>query len=421
MGSLLRPLCLILAVFVSACGLPRHVEYAKPAFLEGYANTTRLFVDARGDLYPASGIPKGGFKLGDYDGSLQAAFADTAKGPCPSEPDASLAGRLCRAAPDDALWREEQAAQWQAAAKGIAAQYAAQGRKMPSTIFVIVHGFNNVEPEISPSYDRVKLAVMDRMADPRDVHFVEVYWDGCASNAVGLGCWGRAQATGPLVGFAMRPFFNALPLADKTKVRILAHSSGAFVLGATFGDPVAVLDLLQNPEKNADYARFEQQRQATTGDYRIPQLKDLRVGIMAAATAPATFTGIIDRGKGEIVFPGAGWLEKGSQILLSIQPDDAALNKGFVGCQRTGYSCLGARWTDACRVASDKGLKDREVEVRTYDFTRGQYPWSEDKRSHNFGIYVLQAARGSTFLQDLLADKLPAPGELVKDPCKMAA
>ena len=410
----LRLIGLVIAVALGGCA--KRVEFATSASQPPPAATTQLFIDAHGNLYPAEGIPPDGFRVAKHDGSLLNLFRDTKNGPCKVIDPATQAGELCRAALQSACddtrycapeceipsgcqpvpWQAAQNKLWRSAAQRVVRAASGTG-DIPIIVF-LVHGFNNSVDRARETYDAVAEDILSASDTPASIHFVEVFWDGCSTNRAGIGCWGRAQASGPLAGFSMREMFNAIEEewpqdGQKPALRILTHSSGAFVIGATFGDPTVTLPLLRDPARNLRYARFAEHRRDRTGSRRLPQPSNLRVGMLVAATPPQTFTG-------HDMFLEAGWLTQNSQLLVSVLPTDRGPQKVIGACSRIGYSCLGVKKSDACLLRSSSRLANREVKVLLYDFDRSA--WEANRKAHDFTVYTDQAREGSTFQRDLL-------------------
>lgn len=162
---------------------------------------------------------------------------------------------------------------------------------------------------------------------------------------------------------------------------------------ATSASQLVTLPLLRDPARNLRYARFAEHRRDRTGSRRLPQPSNLRVGMLAAATPPQTFTG-------HDMFLEAGWLTQNSQLLVSVLPTDRGPQKVIGACSRIGYSCLGVKKSDACLLRSSSRLANREVKVLLYDFDRSA--WEANRKAHDFTVYTDQAREGSTFQRDLL-------------------
>ena len=266
----------------------------------------------------------------------------------------------------------------------------------------LIHGFNNWYRESGTNYATAERQMRRFLPAGHRLHVIEIYWDGCRGNSAGIGCWGKAQSTGPLAGFALRQMFNGVErnwqARKKPHWRVLTHSSGAFVAGAIFGNPTAALPQLINSDTNRWYARFANHRASVDGRYGVPQAADIRLGMFAPATPDSTFIGSDE-------YPG-GVLAPNLSILTVVQRDDNGPNKFILGCQRIGNSCLGVERDHACNVQRTLAARANRVSVIVYDFTRDPAVWREERRLHDYSVYVRQAADHSTFFRDLLATEL---------------
>ena len=361
----------VLSLCLGSCG-GQHVTFFHPNLVPDAPDEARIFVDARGDLYPRTGIGAN-YTLPDAaDGSLFEAARGADPELCTNASAETEMALLCTAlAPACtggetemcfARWTEVQETLWEQRGESLSGRFAADGQV---TLGVLIHGFNNLYRESQANYAIAQMQMRRAEKTRSSLKFIEVYWDGCRGNDKGIGCWGKAQSTGPLAGFALRRLINSVQDSWPTdtrdpKWRILTHSSGAFVAGATFGDPIAALPQLKDPSTNRWYQVFDQHRRQTEGINRVPRLSDVRLGMFAAATPFVTFGSSED--------DGGGVLTRGLDIFLSVQPDDSALTKLILGCQRVGNSCLGARAEQFCLLRRELADLNRDVSVYGYDF-----------------------------------------------------
>ncbi len=202
-------------------------------------------------------------------GSLYRYFKENVGSECSIQHPGSQTAALCSSTDSLVNWRAGQRKVWDGLAREIIAK--AGDPNVPLDLVFLVHGFNNTHGNSSQSYVKARNA-LSRHANPgRTLRFVEIYWDGFRS-PIGLGAWGKAQASGPLVGFHLRSLLNSLSdeiAARKSQdvdLKILSHSSGAFVLGATFGDPSAALPEMQAID-NDDYRTFVINAASRNGAY----------------------------------------------------------------------------------------------------------------------------------------------------------
>ncbi|WMO15282.1 hypothetical protein [Pseudoalteromonas piscicida] len=223
-------------------------------------NTASLFIDANGSVYP-----KNGFQVG-MDSVIQERIsvynlALEEQLDCSSVPDNTEMQKICAIKGFSYDYhRQIQYEFWQSRAKHLY-EYVASTNK---ELIFMVHGYNNDYEESKANFDLLKNQVkLNASPSSRDFLFVNIYWDGFKGNPVS-GAWSLAQGAGPLVGFRLRAFFNALSqqfienAKQPPNITFLTHSSGAFVLGALFGNPVAALPELQEPKVgDKEYAFFE--------------------------------------------------------------------------------------------------------------------------------------------------------------------
>ncbi|AJP73910.1 hypothetical protein [Sphingomonas hengshuiensis] len=408
---------MLLPLGVSACS-GQHVMFAHPNTIPDAPGEARVFLDARGDLYPKSGLPAVYVLPERANGSLFEAARGADPQLCRDVGFDTEMAELCAAVAPACSgtsteacferWEGVQASIWKRRGEAIAARFS-QSRE--PTIGVLIHGFNNWYRESQANYATAEKQFRRFQPDGRDVFFVEVYWDGCRGNDKGIGCWGKAQSTGPLAGFALRQLFNSVtearpPVAPQLHWRVLTHSSGAFVAGAIFGDPIAALPQLQDPTTNRWYARFAKHRTSDAGPTRIPQLANVKLGMFAPATPGITFSGTqAHRG---------GILTRGLTVMTVVQRDDSAVNKLFIGCQRFGASCLGAKREQVCALQSAVASSGTDATVIGYDFTRPKTLWGNETDLHDYSVYVRQAADKSTFFRDfMLTGPLPEDAGLL--------
>jgi hypothetical protein len=365
----------VMALFVTGCA-GKHVTFFHPGTVPDAPREVRIFLDARGDLYPRTGVLETYILPDAAQGSLFEAARGADPALCANAADGSEMAELCAVVKTDCAgpstpacferWESVQAQLWQRRGAAIATRFSSDGGA--ATLGVLIHGFNNWYRESQTNYATSEKQMI-RFAEPgQRLYFIEVYWDGCRGNDAGIGCWGKAQSSGPLAGFALRQMFNAVEEAwssgtAKPHWRVLTHSSGAFVAGAIFGDPTAALPQLQKPVSNRWYERFAQYRRSADGPYRVPMLSNVKLAMLAPATPSITFGGAQS---------GGGVLARGLAILTVVQPDDSALNKKGLGCQRVGVSCLGARQEQFCNLRQAIATNDLGITVSGYDFRRAR-------------------------------------------------
>ncbi|MDE1467389.1 hypothetical protein [Aurantiacibacter sp. D1-12] len=407
-----RILCaLLLVLTLSACAknvtfFPHHAQTRA----EGI---TRVYVDAHGSIYPRSHLNPVTSDL--PSGSLYRYMSRGQANECAIAPAGSQAGRLCATQGDLELWRDVQATIWSETADEVLAQSGAAERDVD--LVVLVHGFNNDYGEANSAFLLAQDALRTHANTGRPIHFVEVYWDGF--QGVQNRAWSYAQGSGPLVGFQMRQLLNGISeglqqRADNaTTVRILTHSSGAFVLGATFGNPAAALPELRDPDSEGYYL-FAQHASLDYTQYRVPQFRDLRIAMLAAATPSLTFDPMGDE--------AAGFLSEGAHVMLAVNPNDATLDKYGLGANFfwSGATNLGIEAEFYCEdLRGDPLLAGRDVSFVGYDFDRTGTPLeAEYLREHAFTKYIEQANLHTSFFADFMAMERVDRSSQVADLCE---
>lgn len=372
--KILTLVCLIL--FITGCS---NVHYFKQAKNVVKGDSVSIYIDALGNIYPEAGLdesfdPPSKLQDGLYDlmvskesdlCSLNVANNTDAKRLCDSvysKGCSELAIRSGRC-PMTSEWRSVQSQIWKERAQKIY-KLSTSGEKSKTIVFLI-HGFNTGFYKGSSSYETAKLKIRDVVENPL---FVQVYWDGqeAAMLIDPILFWTQAQAAGPLVGFELRQLLNELtdihesgPQSEESMppIRVLTHSSGAFVAGSMFGNPVKAFPLLQDPVQTnkkgeilGSWDRFRELGAALKGGNRIPQVPDLRVGMLAPATGDFTFTEM------DVGSERRGWAVE-SSVALSINSYDSMLTKFGTSSDLFGATGAGAeiwRYCDLIKPALEK-------------------------------------------------------------------
>ena len=292
-------------------------------------------------------------------------------------------------------------------------------------LVVFIHGYNNDFYEAKTNFDLLRDEVLNStQGQGRQFVFLNIYWDGFKGNPIS-GAWRKAQYSGPLVGFRLREFFNALIDAysgvDSPSATFITHSSGAFVLGALFGNPTEALPLLKNPDGLENYKVFRTNRKGNAElAYAIPEFSSLRLGMIAAATSTLTFNSIdttdADNSQG-------GILAKNVTMLFSMNKYDFALSKVF---QLQNFNIFGATGagTDKKLYCDELAvLKDRKnVEsVAAIHFEKPDTPWYWPINNHslfNDGYLHREDAKNLFFNAIMNKDYSDPNGLLVDCPIK---
>ncbi|HBM88875.1 MAG: hypothetical protein P1U69_06660 [Parvibaculaceae bacterium] len=423
-----RALIVSCAFLIAGCGTTRWSGKQNVLFYDhvGHApeNVVRLYIDRQGSLYPQTGFSDSYAPFDDVDGdTLRAvvhhvAASDVEREFCgglSADPDSDLR-ILCteKAENTDKSWRQRQEVLWDRVGARIH-KMASKGEEDRTLVFLI-HGFNVANAR--QPYEIAEEFLSAAAGNDENLLFVEIHWDGWTS-PLGLGVWGEAQTSGPLVGFEMRQLFSVIASAyeqeglSPPKVRVLTHSSGAIVVGSLFGNPIAALPNLRNTNRNSDYEFFAANLSPPSGRYRIPDFPDIRIGMLAAATPASTFVGRMPRHNvvsypRDEGFPDAGILSKNTTLLISINEKDFALTKGGVGANsaQTGATGLGTIPESYCEVERRlQGGRTPKVQAFGFNFNRAGGTWDEYEDIHDFPLYLAQAnagADGFSFLKFLM-------------------
>ena len=295
-------------------------------------------------------------------------------------------------------WRSLQNKRWSQIAHNILEATHADGSTSDRPIVFLIHGFR--VPDATFEYQVAKQRINQLVgADIRPV-FVEVHWDGRESGLMGApNAWVQAQFSGPMVGLRLRYLFNEIDSLHRSRfgrppvIRVLTHSSGAIVAGSLIGDAGGALPCFsvsrragQTPSCGAVYEEFydkrEQRHKPKTGvaDYGVPQIPDLRLAMMAAATPSTTFTGA----KGT-EFEGDGIRTPLAETTLIIghNNEDIALNKVVGRASLFGDSSLGKTVKAFCSIKKEFGA---DMDLYLVDMRR-QGP-RKRRKSHDFTAYL---------------------------------
>ena len=412
---------LFLSLFITGCA--SNIYYFEQASKQESTqnNTTSLFIDAFGGLYPKETLPKHWQQTNsEFEAMLFKLFhANNQR--CDELKRKQEAYLLCKASAELSSWRDAQSTLWQSRADYIFSQIEGQDKDL----VILIHGFNN---EYKESSSNISLLVdeVEKYRGNKAFFFVKVFWDGFTTNT-GLGAWGKAQSSGPLAGFQLRQLLNALSLKyDSTELTprlvFLTHSSGAFVAGSTLGNPIYAQQNLQNPGRLWDYGLFHKYREGNVdaGHYRIPRFRATSLGMFAAATPSTTFTHTkVD--KDEI--GSIGLLSNNTSLVLSINPRDFALGKGFrlYNFSFTGSTDAGASEEKFCkRLAQMPFVKPNVLKVRAINYESQNHPfydiWDEHGLGGNEGyLSDKNRKRNATFFDAILHNNYGDPNNLFLD------
>lgn len=135
-------------------------------------------------------------------------------------------------------------------------------------------------------------------------------------------------------------------LHTDTKVRIMTHSSGGFVIAATLGDPGAVFGRVGRESE-----LFAEFRANAMGSERfpIPSVRDLRVAMVVPATPAASFGGGTDAdGRAH-----AGLISD-AMLIVGVNEKDVGVSKGPINGALSifGSSDLGQSLKAFCSMSA---------------------------------------------------------------------
>lgn len=346
---------LICGLYVSGCA--SHVKfYDRFEVDEPVNHVSNLYLDPYGDLYKSSdaSLPNA---QGQPD-TLRCAF------------DRELCRRTVRLPQDNLdVWRAEQDSRWDMSAQRVIDDLKASGGARP--IVVLIHGFR--VPDAQKDYGLARDEINAAMTDGITPYYVHVHWDGRNFNTVGVAdAWWEAQWSGPQVGFRLRRFLNLIAekydraaVTDATfeggpAVRILTHSSGAFVGAAIVSDTGGSLPCMKDKKFRIGSDGVRRNKCGPTylayGENRdsrdisnldsVPQIRDLRMGMLAPATAAVAFTGSTQEG-----WSGAGLLTgPESALIIAYNPKDEIITKFGLPTGLGGESGLAANPDMICSI-----------------------------------------------------------------------
>lgn len=401
-------------IAVTACNT--HVTYWKSdrelPDPRSHDAVVRVFVDYLGDVYPLDSNRAASHPPCHRDRLVRAKLLSAPRSGIPPMCTKAifrqeLDGSTCRCknahtGDYETEWRREQHARWKSVADRVGEIYRGT---QSNALVILIHGFNNDEASARESYGRARdritrVSAPDGTA-PRPL-FVEVYWDGRHPSALPVignfihRQWSSAQYSGPLVGLKMRAFINQLD--GDMPVRVLTHSSGAFVAASLLGDATTALPEAQkaltqdNDEIVGEYQIYQRYAQSTSDDFRVPSRADLRVGMLAAATPPGSFSGGSD--------VSGGTRARGAHLMFGVNQSDEAIVKHGLGTDIMGATGMGTGGPNHVYLKEVKSsLSQREITVDAFDFEQPGEDCSDS--SHAFTCYLTRPCI-RWFLDDLM-------------------
>ena len=298
------------------------------------------------------------------------------------------------------VWQEIQD-EWAATA---AARLAAATRQQNASLFMLIHGFRVGQAD--EIYKQASQLVDRHRTQDNKLIFVKVHWDGLTSPTP-LGAWGKAQVNGFLVGLSLRRVLA--DIAPTTPLKVLTHSSGAFVLAATLGDPGAAFE--EHILASDGFSEFLS-HSAGSARFPLPKSADIRAALIVPATPASTYVGGIDANSQ--VHPG---ILTPAKLIIGLNEKDFGVSKGPVhgGWSVFGSTELGQSMNGFCTLK--KGLANRVNGKKMPAPALVDFEGTPDKtsylllwESHNWENY-LKRAKMATVLELLFAADSSGAGE----------
>lgn len=374
---------IIFCIFVSACTSKNVTFYQDIEKNAQNTDSIRIHIDAFGSIYPnEKGIVSFEKNLGESASLYNQFITNNAVCTDSNTTLSSNTRNLCKAIEgmtpesyDNQIlpneeWRDAQSKIWEITGTKIFNQASAQDRD----ILFLIHGFNNTFSDSSKNFQVIKNKVRAMATQNKEPLIIEIYWDGFEGLPLS-GAWGKAQTSGPLIGFQMRQLLSHIQTKYETsqkrlpELMFITHSSGAFVAGSLLGNPYAVLPLLHNEDKvvSPEYLQFRQLRAGNHKKFPIPNFPKIRLGMIAAATSSETFTGYEKMDK-QIE---GGVLAKNTTLIFTINKKDIGLIKFF--------GLANVNLVGATSAGSDRDLYCRQLQnvkgepTKAYDFSDGGF------------------------------------------------
>lgn len=351
-----------------------------------------MYFDRVGDLYPDRSIEVD-------DGGIQAAltlkqyFSTSPPTSCRTAGEANGSAGPCSISgmKDPARtvrWNTVQDQQFELAAKGLADRLKL---KPQSPLVVLIHGFR--VQDAGCAYADVRNRMDSHLAGRPKPVYLQVHWDGLYSPAP-FGVWGEAQVNGFLVGLALRRVLADVP--PEVPVRVMTHSSGAFVLSATLGDPAAVFG-----KRTFDSEEFAVFRANAAGSprYPIPRSRDLRAALIVPATPAGSYAG----GIGPDGHNHPGMLTP-AKLVIGLNEKDVGVSKGPIngGWSLFGSTDLGQNAKAFCQLRNafadpHRGRTLPEPALADFQNSPPRVPAGLFWDSHDWKHYMAREKMGSVF------------------------
>jgi hypothetical protein len=412
-------LIVFLVLLLSGCASD-NVFYYQQANMENLNNqrapeTIKIYIDAFGNIYPNTGYPFKEFTPNtSTSGSLFDQLSHKSSTFCDrntlTAEDESF--ELCKAIkseicyPEDKscftnpAWQLAQTKLWLNAGKNIHASAMKQNK---SSLLFLIHGFNNNAKESAENLQLLSSEVNSyyKSNEKESPLIIKIFWDGFTGIPVLTKVWGDAQYSGPLVGLNLRQLFRGVQMAygsEPPKLRIITHSSGAFVVGALLGNPYVALPRLHDGKpQEPEYVHFGLNKEGLSEEYPIPNFPEIRVGMIAAATPTVTFKG--NRALDSSM--NSGILSANTKLVFTVNANDVVLSKGFGLSGFAGATNSGTDVDQYCKDLDDLESSIGAIETFSYDFAHEDptfwYFWDK----HGVDTY-LSHKNAKSFFQNVL-------------------
>ena len=377
-------------------------------------DAVHVYLDKRGSIYPTKSLVVNDDALDKAGGELKNYFSV-------QNPSCGVNGSaaVCEIADapqeaKDSLWLREQDIWFD----GVAAELKAKLASQQGPLVVLIHGFR--VKNANPSYDAARVAVEGTLKSGARPTYLLVHWDGLKS-FLPMGVWGRAQVNGFYVGASLRRVLRSVPV--DVPVRIMAHSSGAFVSSAMVGDPSGTFETVLYSNSNAHVYSPEFLEYLRAPDASpLPPFKDLRLAVIAPATTGEAFAGLIETPdwNGTQIKPIPKGMNARAKLIVGANKWDIGLAKviGVGSWSGLGSAALGRDVDAFCRVwkSLTRGRNGGPLpEPARIDFTRTNERSWVIWDSHDWKAY-LQSPRMKDVMELLFVKRIDAGGDSVN--CK---
>lgn len=411
-GALLASLALLLAGCGTTYGSKnvffgdQRVKHAQEA-AGSDDRVIRIYFDRVGDLYPGAELPVDDVGLRQTsDQTLLEYFSRPSRTCTGGSPATELQRALCE------LQHIPGSAQRKVAWAGIQDQLFEEiagrmARAVPasSPLVILIHGYRVGDAE--KDYRKARAKVAQRVAGTERPVFLQVHWDGLTSPTPAF-AWSRAQANGFLVGFSLRRVLRNVP--QSTSIRVMTHSSGAFVLSSAVGDPGVSFG------RHGTFSEeYEELRRNAAGSDKFPIIanRDFRAGMIVPATPPGSFAGGRHTDFGTRAEHTHAGVLAPVQLIVGANPRDIGVTKALLpgNWSLLGSTSLGTEFEYFCDLRRSLAARREPripapvlVDMRSPEHQRAAYFWD----THDWSEYMDNDPMNT--MLDLLFNELPGEG-----------